>query len=145
MEPFRAEFMKLHPDARPPTCQTDGSVGYDLTSVENAEILPQTMKMIDTGLALKSISPGFYPQLLSRSGLATKQFGLCCCGTIDPDYLHRPIKVVLFNISPEKKIIIHKGERVAQMVFLPVIHPQSQTLQRLRKKREGGLGSTGSN
>ena len=142
MEP-NVEFQLLHNDAKPPTRQSKGSVGYDISSIENVEIPPQSIRLVDTGLALKCITEGFFPQLLSRSGLATKNSCFCCCGTIDNDFLNQRIKVVLHNASLEEKVIIKKGDRIAQMVFFCLVHPKSETLIHIDRHRKGGLGSTG--
>lgn len=139
----KVEFQLLHDEAEYPTRQTNGSVGYDLTSVEDLQIPPQTMKQVNTGVAIKTITPGFYPQLFSRSGLAVKNSCVSCCGTIDSDFIGHGIKVLLYNTSTEEPVKIEKKDRIAQMVFLCTTHPTSETLRYKQRLRQGGLGSTG--
>lgn len=142
MEP-KVEFELRHPLATYPHSQTRDSVGYDVTSIESRNILPQSMTLFNTGLCIKRISEGICIQLRSRSGLGVNKGVLCCCGLIDPDYKDL-IYVLLHNTSPTKTVRIEAGERIAQIVFMPVIHPQSQTILKTDVERnKGGLGSTG--
>ena len=121
------EFQPADPNARLPRLGTTHSAAYDIYSVNDVELTPNTITQIDSGLVIDYISPNIYIQILSRSGLALNRSILTCAGVIDPDYRGR-IFVLLNNISTEKQII-KKGERIAQMVFMPIIRPFSNSIR----------------
>jgi dUTP pyrophosphatase len=129
-----------------PKYETEGSSGMDLTANVNKviEIQPGKSEIIPTGLAL-SIPKNYEIQIRPRSGLAAKNqiSVLNTPGTIDEDY-RGEIKVILINLG-EKKFIIEKGLRIAQMVLCPVIKAELEEVDELdeTKRGSGGLGSTG--
>ena len=129
-----------------PKYETEGSSGMDLTANVNKfiEIQPGKSEIIPTGLAL-SIPKNYEIQIRPRSGLAAKNqiSVLNTPGTIDEDY-RCEIKVILINLG-EKKFIIEKGLRIAQMVLCPVIKAELEEVDELdeTKRGSGGFGSTG--
>lgn len=138
---------KLSPDAVIPQRATDGSAGYDLSSCmsEPVTILPGKTAVIPTGLAIALPNPTVAAFIFARSGLGIKH-GLApanCVGVIDSDY-RGEIKVGLHNSSDESYTIA-PGERIAQMLILPVITPVWQEIDELPTsfRGEGGFGSTG--
>jgi dUTP pyrophosphatase len=91
------------------------------------------------------LPPGLECQVRPRSGLAAKH-GITLPnspGTIDPDY-RGELKVLLQNTGAEA-VVIHRGERIAQLVFArfdtPVIHEAPSVTE--TERGEGGFGSTG--
>ena len=129
-----------------PKYETEGSSGMDLTANVNKviEIQPGKSEIIPTGLAL-SIPKNYEIQIRPRSGLAAKNqiSVLNTPGTIDEDY-RGEIKVILINLG-EKKFIIEKGLRIAQMGLCPVIKAELEEVDELdeTKRGSGGFGSTG--
>jgi dUTP pyrophosphatase len=129
-----------------PKYETEGSSGMDLTANVNKviEIQPGKSEIIPTGLAL-SIPKNYEIQIRPRSGLAAKNqiSVLNTPGTIDEDY-RGEIKVILINLG-EKKFIIEKGLRIAQMVLCPIIKAELEEVDELNetKRGSGGFGSTG--
>jgi len=129
-----------------PKYETEGSSGMDLTANVNKviEIQPGKSEIIPTGLAL-SIPKNYEIQIRPRSGLAAKNqiSVLNTPGTIDEDY-RGEIKVILINLG-EKKFVIEKGLRIAQMVLCPVIKAELEEVDELSetKRGSGGFGSTG--
>jgi len=129
-----------------PKYETEGSSGMDLTANVNKviEIQPGKSEIIPTGLAI-SIPKNYEIQIRPRSGLAAKNqiSVLNTPGTIDEDY-RGEIKVILINLG-EKKFIIEKGLRIAQMVLCPVIKAELEEVDELdeTKRGSGGFGSTG--
>jgi dUTP pyrophosphatase len=129
-----------------PKYETEGSSGMDLTANVNKviEIQPGKSEIIPTGIAL-SIPKNYEIQIRPRSGLAAKNqiSVLNTPGTIDEDY-RGEIKVILINLG-EKKFIIEKGLRIAQMVLCPVIKAELEEVDELNetKRGSGGFGSTG--
>lgn len=144
MEKFEVNFIKLDKDACVPTRGTDQSAGADLYSVEETEIKKGETKLIHTGLAME-IPEGYGGFIFARSGLATKK-GLAPAnkvGVVDSDY-RGEIMVSLHNHSSENQIVA-KGERVAQLVFLPYAAAKFVEVESLSEteRGEGGFGSTG--
>ena len=93
-----AQFTMLHPNAIPPKKAHQEDVGYDLSSLYDTTMVPESTKLIRTSIAMQP-PKGTYIQLTSRSGLALE--GLSTeGGTIDPGYTGE-IKVILRNGSGE--------------------------------------------
>ena len=134
---------KLCYDAHLPTRGSDGAVGYDLYSSEDAIVPCQAGRaLVSTGIAL-SIPDGLYGRVAPRSGLAVKHCINVGAGVIDPDYTGE-VKVVLFNHGTED-FEIKKGERIAQ-VFLD--RAETRIIEEIGLLEEtlrgdGGFGSTG--
>lgn len=104
----------INNDAIIPTKGSALSAGYDLYSTVDECIKPNERKLIDTGMQLE-IPFGVYGRIAPRSGLAVK-FGVdVMAGVIDPDYRGN-IKVLLINHG-DTDFIIHKGDRIAQLIF----------------------------
>lgn len=132
-----------HPEARLPQRATEQSVGYDLVSVESKRIDPGLVEPFATGLVLRFLDPGLFIQIKSRSGLAFRQGLTVLAGTIDPDYRGELI-VLLHNTSRDTPVDVSLGQRIAQMIFLPSIHPVSKSLTVVESvRKDGKFGSTG--
>jgi dUTP pyrophosphatase len=132
--------------AAAPERMTYGASGFDLRSIHQAsiEIKPGKFARIGTGLAL-AIPEGLEGQIRSRSGLAARH-GVAVLnspGTIDADY-HGEIFVVLVNHG-EETFIVRPGDRIAQLVFAPVVIPGFRLVPELEdtSRGQGGFGSTG--
>ncbi len=137
---------KLSKEATLPKYKTDGSSGLDLAACidENIEIKPGKSEIIPTGLAV-AIPKNFEIQIRPRSGLAAKNqiSVLNTPGTIDADY-RGELKIILVNLS-DKKFIVEKGLRIAQMVVCPVVKARLKEVKSLGDTERGsdGFGSTG--
>lgn len=129
-----------------PRYQTIGSAGCDITASENVVIPAGGWTLVPTGLFLE-IPKGYECQVRSRSGLAANKgiFVLNGPGTIDSDY-RGEVKVILANMG-KIDFNVHKGDRIAQLVFAPVTSVifQKSTFDDLdsSKRNHGGFGSTG--
>jgi dUTP pyrophosphatase len=137
-------FFNLINDAKLPEYKTNGASGADICSTIYAEIEPDNIAIVPTGL-LPEIPKGYEIQIRPRSGLAAK-YGITVLntpGTIDSDY-RGEIKVMLINMGKDK-FIINKGERIAQIVVSPVIQAEFINKVELSKTERGagGFGSTG--
>ena len=137
------------PDAQDlplPAYQTAGSAGMDLLAAVQGEVVlePGTFRLIPTGLRI-AVPEGYEAQVRPRSGLALKH-GIGVMngpGTIDSDY-RGPVGVILFNFGPEP-FVIHRGDRIAQMVIARHERAEwllSDTLKE-SERGAGGFGSTG--
>lgn len=141
---MNVSIQKLHPDAILPQYGSADAAGADLCSIEELTIAPGETKLVHTGLAM-AIPQGFGGFIFARSGLATKR-GLAPAnkvGVIDADY-RGEVMVALYNQSSTEQTVL-KGERIAQMVFLPCPQTTFEACASLEEteRGSGGFGSTG--
>ena len=136
----------LRPGARVPTYGTEASAGADLYACmqDKVEVGPGQSAMIPTGIAME-IPKGYAGLVFARSSMGAKR-GLAPAnkvGVIDSDY-RGEIRVVLYNHSGEVQSI-EPGERVAQLLIVPVFTPGFQEAEKLSdtSRGAGGFGSTG--
>jgi dUTP pyrophosphatase len=129
-----------------PGYSTDGSAGCDLRAAIEAEltITPGGRTLVPTGVAV-AIPPGYEGQVRMRSGLA-HDAGLALLnapGTVDSDY-RGEIRVIVANLGAEP-VTIHRGDRIAQLVFAPVVQARFERVAELppSERNTGGFGSTG--
>ena len=131
-----------------PKYETSDAAGADIRAclgVNHSLIIkPGERTLIPTGLSFE-IPKGFEVQIRPRSGLSLKTNLLVVNspGTIDADY-RGEIKIIMGNFGDKEEVINH-GDRVAQMVFLPVIQAHFNIVSELSitKRAKGGFGSTG--
>lgn len=130
-----------------PFYATPGSAGMDLTACidEPVTLKPLERSLIPTGIAVKLPSADYGAFIFARSGLAVKK-GITlsnCVGVVDSDYTGE-IKVGLINLSGEE-YTIENGERIAQMVIMPVNQANLCVTDELdeTERGSGGFGSTG--
>jgi dUTP pyrophosphatase len=129
-----------------PSYESDLAAGMDLrAAIERAiELMPGARALVPTGLRI-ALPPGYEAQIRPRSGLALKH-GISLVntpGTIDADY-RGEIKVILINHG-EESFRIERGERIAQIVFAPVIRAILRPVRELdnTQRGSGGFGHTG--
>jgi dUTP pyrophosphatase len=84
--------------------------------------------------------------VLPRSGLAAK-YGVTCAnapGLIDAGY-RGEVRVALVNLDPESEYVVHKGDRIAQLVVVPVASLHFSVVDELPEaiRGDGGFGSSG--
>jgi dUTP pyrophosphatase len=130
-----------------PRYMTAGAAGVDLYAAveQNLVIAPGGWTLIPTGIAI-ALPENYEAQIRPRSGLALKH-GLTLLntpGTIDWDY-RGEIKVIVINLG-DKEYILHRGERIAQMIFNRVEKAELIEVQELddTNRGAGGFGHTGS-
>jgi dUTP pyrophosphatase len=129
-----------------PAYRTEGAAGMDLHADIDGEIVlpPMGRALIPTGISL-AIPPGLEAQVRPRSGLAANH-GVTCLnspGTIDSDY-RGEIRVILINLGSEP-FFVRRGDRIAQLVFGPVLRASFRVVADLdaTPRGEGGFGHTG--
>lgn len=134
--------------AKVPSYQTNGAAGADVCAFIEKDIVlkPLERTLVPTGICVE-IPDGFEIQVRSRSGLSLKQ-GLICLnapGTIDSDY-RGEIGVILINLS-DKDVIIHNGDRIAQLVVSSYEKASFVKASSLSETERGnkGFGATGIN
>ena len=115
--------------------------GADLFSREYACINPGKSHTFDTGVHI-AIPEGYVGMLKSKSGLNVKH-GITSEGVIDAGYTGS-IKVKLYNHG-EKAVEIERGQKISQLVILPIITPELELVDSLEEteRGNGGFGSTG--
>ncbi len=131
-----------------PSYATCNAAGMDLRACIDMDkhiIKPGHRVAVPTGIAIQPLADNVAGFVYSRSGLGAKR-GLTVAqgvGVIDNDY-RGEIIVVLLNTSLEEQVIV-PSERIAQLVFQPVLHAQIQICQNLDStdRGGGGFGHTG--
>jgi dUTP pyrophosphatase len=140
------EVLPGNEDLGLPAYATPGSAGLDLKAAlpEPFTLRPGERGVVPTGLKM-AIPQGFEGCVRPRSGLAMKQ-GLTLTnapGTIDSDY-RGEVKVLVINLGQEP-VVLHRGDRIAQLLISPVAHAQVVQVERVddTHRGEGGFGHTG--
>lgn len=127
-----------------PKYATEGSSGVDLKASEDGFIDSNGYKLVKTGIFLE-LPQGVEAQIRPRSGLALKHAVtvLNSPGTIDSDY-RGEIGVILINFGKEK-FFYKKGDRIAQMIFTPVLKGVFKKVDIVEdtERGSGGFGHTG--
>lgn len=141
---YNVPVKKLTETATLPSYSTAGAACADLYSDEELTFWPGDVRTIHTGIAME-IPDGFFGAIFPRSGLATKKGARLanCTGIIDSDY-RGEIIIPMVN-GGEGSITFHKGDRIAQIAFIPVERMGFYEVEDLGKteRGEGGFGSTG--
>jgi dUTP pyrophosphatase len=137
-----------------PHYQTELAAAIDLFACIDApiEVPPQApAQLIPSGIALHMNTENMCAVILPRSGLGHKK-GLVLgnsVGLIDADYTAQCF-ISVWNRNPttlNETIVIQPGERIAQMMFLPIIRPDFKVVSEFTSQSQrgsGGFGSTGS-
>jgi dUTP pyrophosphatase len=117
----RIEITRLDPELPLPAQQHAHDAGYDLHARDDVELEPRGGRaLVPTGLAV-AIPPGSAGLVLPRSGLALRH-GVTCLNTpglIDPLY-RGELKVLLVNTDAHDGYVVHRGDRIAQLVITQV-------------------------
>jgi dUTP pyrophosphatase len=136
------KIYRLTESAIMPKLGTDGAAGYDLFSDDDADIImPLGRLAIKTGVSTE-MHPGVVGIIKPRSGLAVKHGIDVLAGVIDSDF-RGEIKVVLINLGSEP-VVINKGQAIAQILFMPVLHNVVEATGQISEtvRGAGGFGST---
>jgi dUTP pyrophosphatase len=136
--------VRLREEARLPERAYAGDAGLDLSTCERLELAPGERGVAPTGLAV-AIPDGFAGFVQPRSGLAARH-GVTVVnspGLIDSGY-RGEIRVVLLNTDRERTFVAEAGDRVAQLVVLPVPGLEPVELDELPASERGvrGFGSS---
>jgi dUTP pyrophosphatase len=145
---LKIPFRRLAPQAEAPERAHAGDAGYDLRSVEEAELAPGGRALVRTGISV-AIPEGYAGLVLPRSGLAVRH-GISLVNTpglIDSGY-RGEIQVPLINHDHKETFQIEKGTRIAQLVLVQVgaaLFSEVEFLEAATDGRgEAGFGSSGS-
>ena len=122
-----------------------GDAGADLTSTEAVTLAPGERAVVGTGVAI-ALPDGYVAFVVPRSGLAARH-GITIVnspGTVDAGY-RGEIRVTLLNTDRSASYAIEPGDRIAQLIVMPVSRARFVEVERLpgSERGEGGFGSTG--
>ena len=119
-----------------------GDTGYDVFAVEDKVIPAKGSAIVDIGIEVAYVSPGYWFMVCNRSGLGFKGLRVHP-GIIDNGYTGN-LGVCMFNFS-SNDYKIEKGNKIAQLVFFPIIEPRISWNDEKQKTERGdkGFGSSG--
>lgn len=131
--------------AAEPTYAHPGDAGADLTSTESVTIPAGERVTLGTGVSI-ALPDGFVAFVVPRSGLAAKH-GITIVnspGTVDAGY-RGEIRVTLLNIDAREPYTVQAGDRIAQLIVMPVVRARFIPVDVLPGSDRGqrGFGSTG--
>jgi len=129
-----------------PRYMSADAAGCDLLAAISGDVViaPGARALVSAGFCI-ALPPGFEAQVRPRSGLALAH-GVTLLnspGTIDADY-RGPVSVILINHGTEP-FVVHRGDRIAQLIVAPVQHAEFVKRDQLAatERAGGGFGSTG--
>lgn len=137
------KIKRLRPDAKLPSYALPGDVGMDMYSCEeDTTIAPGERKVFMTGFALE-FPEGYGAFVMDKSSVSTK-LGLKSFGGIYDAGYRGEYNVGLYNMGDEPQTIT-KGQKVGQLVILPIIHANLIEVEELSESERGtnSFGSTG--
>lgn len=144
------KFKKLDELVTLPKYQTEGSAGLDLQAwipelngQTKLTLQPGEVQLIPTGFAVQ-IPKGYYGAIVSRSGMSLKGIVVHnSFGVVDSDF-RSEVKIIIKNTS-SSPYVISRGDRIAQMLILPVAQANLVESDSLDKtaRGDGGFGSSG--
>lgn len=129
----------------PPAYAHPGDAGADLRAAEAVELAPGERATVGTGTAI-ALPEGFAAFVMPRSGLAARH-GITIVnapGTVDAGY-RGEIRVTLLNTDARETFRVEVGDRIAQLVVMPVVQACFVPVESLPGSHRGerGFGSTG--
>lgn len=129
-----------------PQYATDGSAGLDLRACieQPLALSPNKVELIATGIAVHIANPQLAALIIPRSGLGHKH-GIVLgnlVGLIDSDY-QGPLMISCWNRNTEP-FIINPGERIAQLVIIPIMHADFKIVTEFTAETDRGTGGFGS-
>ena len=133
--------IKLDEKAIMPTRAHETDAGLDLYAPESVTIEPKKAICVDTGVHIE-LPINTVGMIKSKSGLNVKH-GITSEGVIDVGYTGSMV-VKLYNHS-DKPYTVNKGDKISQLVILPILAPELELVDELTEteRGDGGFGSTG--
>ncbi len=140
---MQARIKRLYPLL--PTYQTPDSAAFDIAANADTIIPARGFAKVSTGLVIEA-PEGHFLLIAARSSLALKT-GLLLAngiGIVDRDYAGPTDEILISLYNPgEKPVLVQRGDRIAQGLFLKVTQAEWQESDMLRPENRGGFGSTG--
>jgi dUTP pyrophosphatase len=139
------QLLRLDADLPAPAYAHPGDAGADLVTAVDVTLAPGERALVPTGIAL-ALPEGYVALVHPRSGLAARH-GLSIVnapGTVDSGY-RGEVKVLLINLDPVEPVVLHRGDRIAQLVIQRVERARFVEVDALPEtpRGDGGYGSTG--
>jgi len=136
------KIKRLHPDTKLPSYAHPGDVGLDLYSLENYELKPGERKIFPNGFALEF--PEGYAAIIKDKGGPPCHHGLHTMGGVFDAGFRGEYNVLLINLG-NKPVKIEKGQKIAQLLIIPIEIVDLQETDKLTEssRGEGKHGSTG--
>ena len=133
--------VKLDVEAKLPTRAHEADAGLDLYSRDTVIVYAGSSVTLDTGVHIE-LPKGTVGFLKSKSGLNVKH-GITSEGVIDEGYTGS-IRVKLYNHS-DTHYVVNKGDKISQLVILPILKPELELVDSLDDTERGnnGFGSSG--
>ena len=135
-------LVSLSPGAVAPQRGSPGAAGYDLCALQGGCVPARGQLLVSTGVGL-ALPAGRMGEIRSRSGLAVRDGVVAFHGVIDEDF-RGEVKVLLISNS-NLDFAFDAGTRIAQLVVVPVDHPEVVMADKLPEtvRGAGAFGSTG--
>jgi dUTP pyrophosphatase len=142
---FTVPVKLLSPAATVPARAYELDAAYDLYAAEGTVLEPRTRAVVGTGVAL-GLPPGLAALTLPRSGLAARH-GISIInapGLIDPGY-RGEVRIILLNTDGAEPFEVRAGDRIAQLLFVPLADVRLTEVDELDDTARGaqGFGSSG--
>jgi dUTP pyrophosphatase len=142
---MKVRIRRADPSIPLPEYGTRLSAAFDIASSEDAIVQPKEIKLLHTGLYFEP-PKGFFLAIFSRSS-TPKRKGLMfphSVGILDPDYSGPSDEalILVYNFT-DQPVEVHRGDRIAQGIFLPVEQVEWELSETLSETSRGGIGSTG--
>ena len=139
---FNLKVKKLNEDSKINEPAKDSDAGYDVFATESISLNPHERYNMPLGIALE-FPDGYFCQVNQKSGLSQK-FGIDTIGNVIDAGYRGEIHAIIVNTSNEI-IIIEKGQKIAQLVFIPFVKSSIEFVDELSETERGsdGFGSTG--
>ena len=147
MFPVDIKFVKTHDKAVLPKYNHNdpyvGDSGIDVVAVEDAIVPAKGYKIIEIGVKLAYITPGYWFRVEGRSGVGFKRHIFPHGGIIDNPY-HGDLGIKLYNFGTEDQVF-KAGDKIAQLVVYPLIQANLEWVDQVTETKRGekGLGSSG--
>jgi dUTP pyrophosphatase len=142
---MRVRIKRLDPSVALPAYHTPGSAAFDLAARNDLVVAPRQVALVPTGLIVEAPA-GYFLALAVRSSVPLKK-GLMLAngvGVVDSDYCgpEDEVRIAVWNFT-DAPVSVHKGERLAQGLFLPVTRAEWDEVSEIRPASRGGFGSSG--
>lgn len=138
---MKVKFKRLHTDVKLPSYARPGDAGMDVFSRELRTLEQGEPHVFKLGFATE-IPSGYVCLIMDKSGLGAR--GLTVLGGVIDHTYRGEYGVILLNTSP-REYIVKPGDKIAQLVFMPVTTAEIEEVEELSNttRGEGGFGHTG--
>jgi len=142
---MKIEFIKTHKDAKLPKKNyknpLTGDAGFDIFLTENLEVLPRKSIIVNVGLKVGFITPGYWFRIEGRSGLGFKQDLSPFFGIIDNSYRGN-VGIKIYNDSYDIQTV-KKGKGIAQLIVYKMIDCEIGWTKQVSEVGEDARGDKG--